>query len=146
MTADTIDAGVPPQNPSTMSHISIGTNHFRDAIAFYDRALSVLGVTRVLDFPEAVAYGKSFPEFWVHAPHNGEDATVGNGTHFAFLAESRDKVDEFYSAALRAGATPDGEPGPRPLYGAAYYGCFLRDLDGHKIEAMYWDASKAETS
>lgn len=138
------DATGGQENPSIMSHISIGTNRFKEAIAFYDNALAPLGVRRVLDFPEAVAYGKVFPEFWVHAPHNGDHATVGNGTHFAFLAESPQMVDEFYSAALLAGAVSDGEPGPRPLYGEPYYGCFLRDLDGHKIEAMYWDASKAQ--
>ena len=46
----------------------------------------------------------------------------------------------FYDAALEAGASPDGPPGPRPHYGEPYYGCFVRDLDGHKIEAAYWDA------
>ncbi len=37
----------------------------------------------------------------------------------------------------------DGKPGSRPHYGAAYYGCFVRDLDGHKIEASFWDESAA---
>ena len=26
-------------------------------------------------------------------------------------------------------------PGPRPEYGPGYYGAFVYDLDGHKIEA-----------
>ena len=34
--------------------------------------------------------------------------------------------------------TDDGAPGPRPHYGPQYWGCFVRDLDGHKIEAMAW--------
>ena len=38
-----------------------------------------------------------------------------------------------------AGATDDGKPGPRPDYGEPYYGSFLRDPDGHKIEAAFWD-------
>ena len=38
-----------------------------------------------------------------------------------------------------AGARDEGQPGPRPEYGEPYYGCFVRDLDGHKIEATYWD-------
>jgi predicted lactoylglutathione lyase len=29
------------------------------------------------------------------------------------------------------------------MYGEAYYACFVLDLDGNKIEAMYWDADKA---
>ncbi|MBB3060005.1 VOC family protein [Microbulbifer rhizosphaerae] len=131
------------ENPSMMSHVSIGTNRFTEATAFYDKVFGTLGVQRVLDFPEAVAYGKVFPEFWVHPPHNGGEASVGNGVHFAFLADSPELVDAFYGAALDAGATDEGEPGPRPQYGEAYYGCFVRDLDGHKIEAMHWDESKA---
>lgn len=127
---------------SIMSHVSIGTNRMAEACAFYDRVLGSLGIARLLDFPEAVAYGRQFPEFWVHPPHNGEAATVGNGTHFAFFTNFPEEVDRFYRAALAAGATPDGEPGPRPLYGEAYYGGFVRDLDGHKIEAMFWDMTK----
>jgi lactoylglutathione lyase len=48
-------------------------------------------------------------------------------------------VDAFYAAAIAAGATDDGAPGGRPHYGPEYYGCFVRDLDGHKIEAMAWN-------
>lgn len=127
---------------SIMSHVSLGTNRMTEACAFYDRVLGSLGIERLLDFPEAVAYGRKFPEFWVHPPHNGEPATVGNGTHFAFFTSSPEEVDRFYNEALAAGATSDGEPGPRPLYGEAYYGGFVRDLDGHKIEAMFWDMTK----
>jgi hypothetical protein len=29
------------------------------------------------------------------------------------------------------------------LYGPAYYGCYVRDLDGHKIEAQFSDTSAA---
>ena len=127
--------------PSILSHVSLGTNDFDRAIAFYDAALAPLEIGRVLDMSEhsAVAYGRSFPEFWVQRPVDGSDAGVANGVHIAFLAQSRDAVRAFWDAALAAGATPDGEPGPRPHYGAPYYGCFLRDLDGHKIEAMFWD-------
>lgn len=130
--------------PSIMSHVSLGTNRMAEACAFYDRVLAPLGAVRLLDFPEAVAWGREFPEFWVHPPHNGEPATVGNGVHFAFMTAGPDQVDEFYRAALAAGAQSEGEPGPRPEYTDAYYGCFLRDLDGHKIEAMFWDSDKAD--
>ena len=63
--------------------------------------------------------------------------------HFGFLAASRDQVHAFHVAALSAGARDDGPPGPRPLYGEPYYGCFVRDLDGHKIEAAFWDEALA---
>ncbi|NOK19674.1 VOC family protein [Corallococcus carmarthensis] len=129
------------ENPSILSHVSIGTNDFARAVAFYDAVLTPLCCRRVLEFPNAVAYGRQFPEFWVQAPIDGNPATVGNGTHFCFLATSKQAVDAFHQAALKAGATDDGAPGPRPLYGPPYYGCFVRDPDGHKVEANFWDTS-----
>ena len=128
-------------NPSIMSHVSIGTNHFDRALEFYDAVLATLGAGRVFEHPgTAVAYGKAYPEFWVNLPFDDEPASIGNGTHFSFFASSRAEVEAFYRAALDMGAEPDGPPGPRPEYGAPYYGCFVRDLDGHKIEASFWDA------
>jgi catechol 2,3-dioxygenase-like lactoylglutathione lyase family enzyme len=129
------------ENPSIMSHVSIGTNDFARATAFYDAVLGTLGCRRVVDLPNAVAYGRAFPEFWVQVPINGQPAGLGNGTHFGFMATSKELVDAFHAAALKAGGTDDGAPGPRPLYGPPYYGCFVKDPDGHKIEASFWDAS-----
>lgn len=130
------------QNPSIMSHVSVGTNDFDKAVEFYDAVLPTVGAKRVLDLTEfgAMAYGKEFPEFWVNKPMDDGIADTANGVHFAFLAPDKEAVHAFWDAAVAAGATGDGEPGPRPHYGQAYYGCFLKDLDGHKIEAMHWDA------
>ncbi len=131
-------------NPSIMSHVSIGTNQFERAVEFYDAIMATIGAKRVYepDMPEgmsAVAYGKQFPEFWLQTAADGQPAETANGVHFAFLAPTKEAVHAFWDAAIANGAKPDGEPGPRPHYGAAYYGCFVRDLDGHKIEAMHWD-------
>jgi catechol 2,3-dioxygenase-like lactoylglutathione lyase family enzyme len=76
---------------------------------------------------------------WLQAPCDGKPAIVGNGTHVGFFAATKAQVDAFYATAVAAGASPDGEPGGREEYGAPYYGCFVRDLDGNKIEATYWD-------
>jgi catechol 2,3-dioxygenase-like lactoylglutathione lyase family enzyme len=127
------------QNPSIISHVSIGTDQFDRAIAFYDAIMPTLGGQRLATYPGAVAYGKRYPEFWLHTPIDGAPATVGNGTHVGFLADTQAAVHAFYAAALAAGGVDDGPPGGRSDYGAAYYGCFIRDPDGHKIEAMFWD-------
>ena len=128
-------------NPSILSHVSLGTNDFDRALQFYDRVLSALGIRRVMEHPGAIAYGKLFPEFWLQTPIDGQPASTGNGTHIGFFAKSTSEVDAFYQAALEAGAKAEGAPGPRKEYGAPYYGCFVRDLDGHKIEASFWDAT-----
>ena len=104
------------ENPSIMSHVSIGTNDFERSVAFYDAVLPALGCKKLYDLAEfsAVAYGKVFPEFWVQKPIDGQPASVGNGTHFCFIAASNAEVDAFHEAAVAAGANDDGPPGPRP--------------------------------
>ena len=126
-------------NPSILSHVSLGSNRFDEAAAFYDQALAALGCKRIMAHPGAIAWGRDYPEFWLQTPINGQAASVGNGTHIGFFAPDKASVDAFHRAALAAGATDEGAPGPRGAYGEPYYGCFVRDLDGHKIEAAYWD-------
>ena len=121
--------------PSILSHVSIGVNDLDRALAFYDVVLATVDAKRQHEVPGvAVAYGKHFPEFWVQRPLDGGTANPGNGIHFGFIAPSREAVHAFHEAALAAGARDDGAPGPRPEYGD-YYGCFVYDPDGHKIEA-----------
>jgi catechol 2,3-dioxygenase-like lactoylglutathione lyase family enzyme len=127
------------QNPSILSHVSLGSNRFEDAATFYDQTLATLGCTRIMAHPGAIAWGREYPEFWLQTPINAQTATVGNGTHIGFFAADKASVDAFHRAALAAGATDEGAPGPREEYGEPYYGCFVRDLDGHKIEAAFWD-------
>jgi len=127
-----------------LSHVSIGTNDFDRAVAFYDRVMPALGCQRIMEHPGGVAYGRRWPEFWVQTPIDGRTAVAGNGSHVGFLARSKAEVDAFHATALAAGAADDGAPGPRAEYGAPYYGGFVRDLDGNKIEAMVWDAALAE--
>lgn len=126
-------------NPSIISHVSIGTNDFEKAIAFYDQVLSTLGCKRLMEHPGAIAYGKQYPEFWVNIPFNNQPAAVGNGTHVGFIAPSKEAVRAFHEAAIAAGGVDEGAPGGREDYGKPYYGCFVRDLDGNKIEAAFWD-------
>ncbi len=130
--------------PSILSHVSIGTNQFEQALAFYDAVLPVLGCRRLMEHPDAVAYGKQYPEFWLQTPFDGQPATVGNGTHIGFIAPTKAAVHAFYEAALAAGGQDEGAPGARADYGEPYYGCFVRDLDGHKIEAAFWDLQLIE--
>lgn len=130
------------ENPSILSDISIGTNDFARAVDFYDKVMATLGCRRVMEHPGAVAYGRQYPEFWVQTPIDGYPAMAGNGSHIGFIATSKEAVHAFCQAAIGAGANDAGEPGPRPHYGKAYYGCFVRDLDGHKIEATFWDQTQ----
>jgi catechol 2,3-dioxygenase-like lactoylglutathione lyase family enzyme len=133
------------ENPSIISHVSLGTNRFPEAREFYVRVLRTVGCRIILEHPGAAAFGKkAFPEFWIQTPFDGAAASCGNGVHIGFMAQSKAEVDAFFKEALTAGATEDGDPGHRHDYGEPYYGCFVRDLDGHKIEATFWDMELAK--
>jgi len=131
-------------NPSIISHVSLGTNRFPEARAFYERVLRTLGCRIVMEHPGAVAFGKAYPEFWIGTPHDGAPASNGNGAHVGFNAASKAQVDAFFKEAIAAGGSEDGDPGGRHDYGEPYYGCFVRDLDGNKIEAAFWDMDLAK--
>jgi len=123
-----------------LHHVSVGVRDVARAATFYDPVLKALGYKRVMDYsPGAIAYGESKdkPEFWIGLPHDQAVPNSGNGTHVAFAAKSKGAVNKFHDAALKAGGSNNGEPGPRPDYGPGYYGAFIYDLDGNKIEATY---------
>ena len=121
---------------SIISHVSVPVRDVAAARRFYDAVLGTLGYGVVMDAgAHGVAYGSSFPEFWIgHALEGAGDP--GNGVHVAFLAPDREAVDRFHAVALELGGQDDGAPGLRPHYDANYYGAFVRDPDGNKIEAM----------
>ena len=120
-----------------LHHVSIGVADVARAAQFYDRVLTALGYKRVMEvLPYGIAYGDKLPAFWIGLPHDQRAPSVGNGVHIAFNATSEEMIRAFHSAALDAGGSDDGAPGPRPDYGPDYFGAFVRDLDGNKIEAV----------
>jgi len=121
-----------------IDHITFGVSDFARSTAFYDQAFAPLGVRRLFDVPvehvdgvKVTGYGDDRPWFWLAE----QDATTGL-LHVAFRANSRAGVDAFHAAALRAGGIDNGAPGLRAHYHAHYYAAFVRDPDGHNIEAV----------
>jgi catechol 2,3-dioxygenase-like lactoylglutathione lyase family enzyme len=123
-----------------LSHVTLGTNDLARAKAFYDKVLATLGLGRLEDEDdEASGYGVAdtqVPWVYAHRPFDGGPASRANGTHVAFLAPSREAVDAFHAAALALGGSDEGAPGPRPQYSENYYGAYVRDPDGNKLQAV----------
>ena len=117
-------------------HVSLGTNNVGRSRAFYDAVLIVLGLRLIKSSEESADYGVSGVMFSLETPVNGAPASAGNGVHIAFDAGDRSVVDEFYRIALQHGGTDAGPPGLRPTYNPNYYGAFVLDPDGNKIEAV----------
>jgi catechol 2,3-dioxygenase-like lactoylglutathione lyase family enzyme len=119
-----------------LSHVSLGTSDAARAAAFYDPVLAVLGIRKLDERDGSIDYGTAMTLFSLEKPSDGQPASVGNGVHIAFVAGTRGQVDEFYRLALAHGGSDAGPPGLRPEYDANYYAAFVRDPDGHKIEAV----------
>lgn len=131
----------PQRVPATMlSHVSLGTNDAARAAAFYDPVLATLGIRKLHERDGSIDSGASIMFFSLEKPSDGNRASVGNGVHVAFQAETRAMVDEFHRTALVNGGSDAGAPGLRPEYDANYYGAFVRDPDGNKVEAVTFAA------
>ena len=93
----------------------------------------------------AAHYGASDIAFSLETPVDGNPGSPGNGVHVAFQAPDRETVRCFHAMALEHGGQDEGAPGIRANYNANYYGAFVRDLDGNKIEAVYFPKKFGET-
>lgn len=115
-----------------IDHIGIAISDYAKSKRFYTQALAPLNIELIVEIQGWAGFGKGDKaEFWF-----GPDATVQSPMHIAFAADSREKVDLFYAAAMVAGAKDNGKPGLRDIYHAHYYGAFVIDPDGHNIEAV----------
>jgi catechol 2,3-dioxygenase-like lactoylglutathione lyase family enzyme len=119
------------------SHTTLGTNDIAKAEKFYDAVMSVLGHPVLFKVKGSVAYGEPTGEkLFIVPPFDKQAAKPGNGVHVAFKVDSRAKVDAFYAAAMANGGTDEGPPGLRPHYHPNYYGAYVRDPDGNKLQAV----------
>jgi catechol 2,3-dioxygenase-like lactoylglutathione lyase family enzyme len=122
-----------------LDHVSIGVSDLERSRRFYDAALRPLGLVRIVDFggrgsDYGAAPGALGVEFTI-TREAGVRAPMP-GAHLCFRAPDRSAVLNFHAAALAAGGRDDGAPGLRPRYHADYYGAFVLDPDGHRIEAV----------
>ena len=121
-----------------LHHVSIGVSDLASSVAFYDAVLGALDYGRYMDKPGTTSWRPTDggPAFWINE-RNDLSVSSDNGSHIAFWANSNEQVDAFHAAAIEAGASDDGPPGFRPEYRDTYYGAFVLDPDGHKIEAVH---------
>ena len=113
-------------------HIGLTVSDLERSRTFYADALEPLGIRALMQFDDAVAFGRERPMFWLSVA----ERTAPARTHVAFTASTRLDVEAFHRAALAAGGVDNGAPGPRPHYHANYYGAFVLDPDGNNVEAV----------
>ncbi len=114
-----------------IDHVTIRVPDLDAARAFYGHALRLLGG------PEPVE-GGSFIEWGDFSiAEETPDRPATRRLHVGFRAGSDREVDDWWQAMIAEGHRSDGAPGPRPLYGAEYYGGFVIDPAGNSIEAVH---------
>ncbi len=132
-----------------LDHVSLGVSDIARSRRFYDAALRPLGLVRIMDFRQGKGadYGDAPGSIGVQFTITEEPgpAVPSRGSHLCFRAPDRAAVGAFHVAALAAGGRDDGKPGLRG-YHAAYYGAFVLDPDGHRIEAVCHAPEAPETA
>jgi catechol 2,3-dioxygenase-like lactoylglutathione lyase family enzyme len=121
-----------------IDHVSVPVRDLAPAVRFYERVLAPLGYTRLVERPGTAGFGKTYPELWLNVRADLAPSPQNPGAHIALRAASEDAVRAFHAAALEMGGASDGEPRPRPAAMTTYYGAFIRDLDGNKVEAVWF--------
>jgi catechol 2,3-dioxygenase-like lactoylglutathione lyase family enzyme len=117
-----------------IDHLTLSSANYEVSKDFYNAALAPLGYKLVKEFGSDVAgfgIGDRL-DFWLANDSQKTQPVF----HLAFVAETRDQVDEFYKAALAAGGRDNGAPGLRERHGPIYYAAFVYDPDGQNIEAV----------
>jgi catechol 2,3-dioxygenase-like lactoylglutathione lyase family enzyme len=119
-----------------IGYVTLGTNDFPRAVAFYDELLALMGAGRFMEFEDAFvawAVAPDKPAISVTKPYDGNPATIGNGTMVALAVDSKELVHRIYDKAIELGGTDEGPAGPRM---DGFYAGYFRDLDGNKLNVF----------
>jgi catechol 2,3-dioxygenase-like lactoylglutathione lyase family enzyme len=123
-----------------LDHVSITVPDLARARPFYDAVMSALGCGKVYDREDALGYGvrcrADNPDGTYLAVYLSAAAGTDPRRHWCFKASSRAQVRGFYEAALASGGTSGGPPGLRSDYHPSYYGAFVEDPFGNRLEAV----------
>ena len=124
-----------------IDHVTIRVSDIEKSKEFYDKVMPTIGYELKVDMmfgPEVRGLGYAIngkPTTWF-----SNDRPVSGPFHIAWRVNSVKEVNDFYDAAIAAGATCNGKPGKREIYHPNYYGAFVIDPDGNNIEAVFHEA------
>ena len=122
-----------------LDHLAIEVTDVDTSAEFYLEVLAPIGIAQStrLEFEGEVIVGLSGPSgrpsFWLNPAQSLETREV----HVAFKAQDVATVDAVYKAALKAEVEIIHAPREYPEYHPGYYAVFVRDPDGHNIEAVF---------
>lgn len=119
-----------------IDHVSVGVADLERATTFYEAAFAPLGLSKLIERPATVGFGKAYPEFWINLSQGMPPVPPESGAHICLRAKTTAEIEAFYAAALEAGGADDGPPGIRPHDRVTYFAAFVADPDGNRIEVV----------
>ncbi len=122
-----------------IGYVTLGTNDRERGAKFYDAVCGALGVGRMMENDEFIAWGApgGGAGIGLTKPFDGNPASVGNGVMVALEAKDEEQVRQLHAVALANGGTCEGPPGPR---GEGFCAAYFRDPDGNKLNAFIMGA------
>lgn len=146
---------------SLFLHISFGVKNYSQSVKFYQKTLSCLsnidlrivegvyppviqnnqllfnGVrfSNIIDLNSGQCLSIIDLEYGIHDQVTSKDIGSPKGLHLCFHSITSTDIDAWYAKALELGASDNGAPGIRSLYGKYYYGAFVIDPNGYRLEA-----------
>jgi catechol 2,3-dioxygenase-like lactoylglutathione lyase family enzyme len=116
-----------------IDHVTLQVSDVPAATAFYEAILAPLEIRPGPTDGAAVGFfGPGSGSFWLCPAQRADEREL----HIAFRAGDRETVQAFHQAAVAIGAEVLHAPRLFPEYHRDYFGAFIRDLDGHNIEAV----------
>jgi catechol 2,3-dioxygenase-like lactoylglutathione lyase family enzyme len=107
-------------------HVELPVTDLAQSVAFYELVLEPLGIQQANASAKTVELGALSL-----VPRRPRETL-----HLAFIAESREAVEEFHRRGVEAGYRDNGAPGLRE-YATDYFAAYLLDPDGHNVEAVH---------
>jgi catechol 2,3-dioxygenase-like lactoylglutathione lyase family enzyme len=122
-----------------LDHMILTVSDIKTSLAFYEAALAPLHITFFMPFkgenghPDLWGFGDGQSAvFWLKQGKPNPEAI-----HWGFKAETDALVDDFYNAAMAAGAKDNISPRARVEYYPGYYAADVIDPDGYSFEVVH---------
>lgn len=129
---------------SVFDHIAFKVKNIGRSLSFYESCLPLLGLEVIARSGDGffVNGGKTAPVPMLFVSQgrldeSSVDIKPGNHLHLMFTAASREEVQAFHAAALKAGGTDSGGPAYQGPEEMGYYAALVYDPDGNTLEAGF---------
>jgi catechol 2,3-dioxygenase-like lactoylglutathione lyase family enzyme len=117
-----------------VDHIWMRVGSVEASKRFYETVAPYAGIRTGKDMPERAQFVPRDSGPGSFSVLSGDHVT--EDVHIAFTAPDDRTVDDFHSAATRAGYRDNGTPGERRVYHPGYYSAYVLDPDGNNVELV----------